>query len=160
MKKNDIITEIYLSKEIKNFKAKLPDAIRDDVVQHVFCEILEKEDEFIIDLHNRGKLKSYIVVCIYNAAKLSKHNSFGRQQSKELYLDILPDHFISQYETPDIDLLSWYENGIIELYAEHNSVRLVCNETHIPKTSIRRTILKARGKINNYNNYIDKTIFR
>lgn len=89
MTKQSILTQIYKSKEVKDCLAYLqPEDLREDILQHCFLELLEKEDSFILDLHERGKLKYYIVKILYNTSRFQKC-SFKKQLGKENPTDIL-----------------------------------------------------------------------
>jgi DNA-directed RNA polymerase specialized sigma24 family protein len=82
-----ILTEIYLSKEVEQVIKKLkPDHLQEDIKQHTFLELFQKEADFIIDLHSRNKLKSYIVKILYNTATYTR-STFAKQQGKETPTD-------------------------------------------------------------------------
>lgn len=81
MTKNNLLSEIYQSKEISEVLAKIQPEIRDDLKQHVFLLLLEKTDEFVLELHNIGKLKNYIVKVICQLVNFKKdkfHTVNGR----------------------------------------------------------------------------------
>lgn len=73
MTKNNLLSDIYQSKEISDVLIKIqPESIRDDLKQHVFLLLLEKSDEFILELHHIGKLKNYIVKVICQLVNFKK----------------------------------------------------------------------------------------
>ncbi len=65
--KNSILAEIYQSKELANCLLLVKkESLRDDIKQEIFLNLLSKDESFIIDLYNRGKIKAYISSCIFN----------------------------------------------------------------------------------------------
>lgn len=86
----DILTTIYNSDEVRLVTKKLkPEHLQEDILQHTFLELYEiagKRPEFIIDLSDRGKLKSYIVKILYNTATYTK-SSLAKQLGKESPMD-------------------------------------------------------------------------
>ena len=74
MDAHQLLTEIYTSQEVKDCITKIrPVDLQQDILQHSFLELLEKDQAFIIDLHKRCKLKPYIVKVIYNTSVFT-HN--------------------------------------------------------------------------------------
>lgn len=149
MDKNKEIEQIYLCKELKELKQRLPLSLRDDLIQFCFLEILEKDDEFLQGLYDKGKLKNYILSFVYLTYKY-QNGKFNKQSLKEDLLDELPD--IIENEAMDIDLhyLYWYDKAILELYAEFGTFQKVADMTNIPMYCVRNTILKTREKIKKY----------
>lgn len=99
--KESLLTEIYSSREVKECLTYLqPEDLREDILQHCFLELLQKSDEFILDLNSRGKLKSYIVKILYNTAHFSK-TSFRKQLGKETPTDILNSINFKEWENED-----------------------------------------------------------
>lgn len=93
--KNELLMKIYDSKEIGEVIGRInPEHLRDDLKQHVFLQLLEKPDEFIIGLETGGKLKNYIVKMICQMVHFKKdkfyfvqgHDSKGNQ--REIYVDL------------------------------------------------------------------------
>jgi hypothetical protein len=82
MTKDSLITEIYTSKEIGEVILKIqPEHLRDDLKQHVFLLLLEKEEEFILELHKIGKLKNYIIKILFQLVHFKKdkfHTIYGK----------------------------------------------------------------------------------
>lgn len=187
MDKNKVITEIYLSKEVEKLKSKLPNGHADDIIQHVFLTIFELPEAKVLDLINQNKLKAYILVCIWNASKMTKTNSFGRSVTKEFLVDSFnnityDDEWFDLYQTylgkesftkhianeladvtfdkPDVECLKWYHKELIEMYADYGSFNEISIQTKIPISSVRHAIIKARKQIKRYNDNLNKTVFR
>ena len=101
--KSEILTEIYLSAEVETMIRSLkPCHLQDDIKQHCFIELLEKDEAFIMDLHARGKLKNYIVKVLYNTARFTR-TSFSKQQGQEIVFSEIDAKkaFKSKYESED-----------------------------------------------------------
>jgi DNA-directed RNA polymerase specialized sigma24 family protein len=79
LSKSLVLTQLFGSKEVSDVLKKInPSYIREDVKQHVFLILFEKEEAFIIDLYTRGKLKGYVAKTLYNTANYSQ-SSFNRE---------------------------------------------------------------------------------
>jgi DNA-directed RNA polymerase specialized sigma24 family protein len=147
--KSEILTEIYLSAEVeKMIRSLKPCHLQDDIKQHCFIELLEKDEEFIMDLHNRGKLKNYIVKVLYNTARFTR-TSFTKQLGKETPTETFEDVPEEEYEEVSVNIenLHWYKREVLKLYAEQGTYQKVSDLTHIPMTSIYQTVLEARKQV-------------
>lgn len=147
--KTDILTEIYLSKEVEAMiKSLRPEHLQQDIKQHCFMELFEKEDSFILELHSRGKLKSYICKVLYNTARFTR-TSFSKELGREVPTETFEDLADPEYEEVNLDLkyLNWYKKEILELYAEHGTYQKVADLTQIPMSSIYNTVLQTRKEI-------------
>lgn len=149
MESTQIIADIYQSSEITEVLSKVnPEHIRDDLRQHIFLELLEKPDAFIVDLNKRGKLKCFIVKMIYNTSRFTK-SRFAKERGKEVMVDQLPD-IIEEVEEEiviPIDKIKEYDGGLLQLYAEFGTYQRVSTLTGIPVTSVFNTIKKAKRNI-------------
>jgi hypothetical protein len=90
MTKDQLLSEIYQSTEVKVMIASLqPKHLQQDILQHCFLELFEKKEEFILDLHTRGKLKHYIVKILYNTARFSR-TTFAKTLGQDIsFSDVL-----------------------------------------------------------------------
>lgn len=87
MTASSLLTEIYQSKEIGEVIGKIePEHMRDDLKQHVFLTLLEKEESFILELHGKGKLKNYIVKVICQMVHFTgdKFHRINRRSTENL----------------------------------------------------------------------------
>lgn len=151
MTKDSILTEIYQSKEVEvMIRSIKPDHLQQDIRQHCFLELFEKSEEFILDLHNRGKLKNYIIKILYNTSKWSCTN-LHKQLGKETPTEIFNDSECEIYEEiniePVLKSIYWYKAELIRLYAEHGTYQKVSDLTGIPLKSVYMTIIEARKEI-------------
>lgn len=157
-----ILTRIYESKEIKEVIMRLkPEHLQQDILQHTFLELFEKEESFILELDGRGKLKAYIVKILYNTATYSR-SSFAKALGKETPTDICGDakYEVIRYEDEEkertesnnsvacaVSNLHWYKANMLAIYAELGTYKAVSEKTKIPLSSVFKTITEARKEI-------------
>lgn len=151
MDKNSLLAEIYQSKEVEAMVRSIkPAHLQDDIRQHCFLELFEKSEEFILDLHARGKLKNYIIKVMYNTSRWSR-TTLSKQLGNEIPTEAFTDTECDVYNEVDIEpameKIYWYEAGLIRLYAEHGTFQKVSDITKIPLKSVWTTIVEARKKI-------------
>jgi len=152
MTKNSILSEIYQSKDLDvMIRSIKPQHLQDDIRQYCFLELLEKSEEFVLDLYNRGKLKGYIMRVIYNTSKGNKHNGLKIQLGNETPTEVIPECICEQYEEINIEPVLkdvyWYKTELLRLYAEHGTFKKVSDLTKIPLKSVYTTIVEARKEI-------------
>lgn len=147
--KSQILTEIYKSHEVKKMIQSLrPIHLQQDILQHCFLELFEKDEKFIVDLYDRGKLKNYIVKTLYNTARFTR-SKFHKELGNEIPVESFADIPVEVYEEIKVDLskLYWYKKEILELYAKEGTYQRVSDLTHIPLTSVYKTVIEARKEI-------------
>ena len=80
MTSRQIIEQLYTSEDLVQCIAKVqPPEIREDLLQHVFLALLEKDDTLILELHRTSKLTAYVVKMIYNLATWNR-STFNKQK--------------------------------------------------------------------------------
>lgn len=160
VKARDILTEIYCSNDIKEVVSKLkPAHLREDILHHCFTELFSKQENFIIDLYNRGKLKAFIVKMIYNTSVFND-TPFCKEWSlitpgntREVHVDRFKDVVDSTDDdnldelVAVVDTLYWYKKDILKLYAELGTYKEVSEATGIPVTSIHNTMRDVRYEV-------------
>lgn len=159
--KAEILSEIYVSAEVETMIRSLkPQHLQDDIKQHCFLELFEKPEAFIMDLHDRGKLKAYICKTMYNTARFTR-TSFAKEQGKEiLFSDLAPDDEedspIEQFADPgtdndfenievDLSKLHWYKREMLKLSAGIKN----CPSCQTPMATDAEECLKC-GKTNDH----------
>jgi DNA-directed RNA polymerase specialized sigma24 family protein len=147
--KADILSEIYSSDEVaKMIRSLKPQHLQQDIKQHCFLELFEKDEAFIMDLHERGKLKNYIVKVLYNTARFTR-TSFTKQLGRETPTESFEETIDEEYEevTVNLENLHWYNREVLKLYAEEGTYQKVSKLTQIPMTSIYQTVLATRKQL-------------
>jgi DNA-directed RNA polymerase specialized sigma24 family protein len=116
VQRNEILTAIYRSQDITDVMAKVqPEHIRDDLKQHVFLLMLEKEESEFFEIYNAGKLKHFIVKVICNLVHF-KEDKFHRAQRRST------EHLV------DMQFSEWLLGGQQETTREHESDLLIGND--------------------------------
>lgn len=132
----------------------------EDAVQHCFEFMLNKTDEFIIELQANNKLVNYILKKIYCTIK-GINTDFQKDKIKESLLEDLPEHEDLPYN-PEVNLnnIYWFDKEVLILYSEHDcNLSKVSKKTLIPIDSIRRAVTRAVKKFKE-NEEIRQRIFR
>lgn len=155
--KNSLLTSLYQSTELNEVVQKIPDNIRDDIKQHVFLSLFEQPEENILDLHSRGKLKSYVVRAFYMAANYGE-SKFLRQNRRKTEIptdkfQCTPDEDNYDYEelvatcAVKLEAVYWYNRDLLKLYTELGNYRAVAEKTGIPLNSVHDAIKKAKAEV-------------
>lgn len=173
--KNEIISELYLSKEFNDCISKMePDHLQDDLKAEVVLVLLEKPESTILDIHSRGELRFFTTRIILN---LIKSNTSPFYKKYRLHYSSLSQESGNYSSISDsgpkrgpvahesditerlrrelqeervkeyIGKLYWYDREIIELYVRLGNYRAIEKETGIPFESCYSTIKKVIKKI-------------
>lgn len=161
IRKNDIVADLFQSKEFNDCIGKMePAHLRDDLKSEVMLILLETEERKLLDIHSKGGLKFYTVRIIINLIQ-SKTSGFYkryRQQMAELTDRFLADdstdieeraawEAIEEKALSEIDNLYWYNGGMVKLYMQHGNYRAIEKDTGIPYSSAYKTIQKSFEEI-------------
>lgn len=104
MTKNEIIGELFTSKEfISCIKKMEPVSLQDDLKSEVILVLLEKDDDLIHGLHQRNELKYYTVRIILNMIQ-SKSSPFYKTFRKNEVLNL------NGFESYHQDIFSYSES--------------------------------------------------
>lgn len=157
-----LLTEIYISPELSQAMLNVkPDYMRDDVKQEAFEVLFQKNSAFIEDLHERGKLKAYVVKTIYNTANFSNSNinrQYRRRTEAPTESAKLHDRADDEQEAYDYEALVeacpvkleavyWYNRDLLKLYVELGTYRAVAERTGIPRVSVYEAVKKAKEEM-------------
>ena len=161
MGKNEIVAELYSSKEFNDCIGKMePDHLRDDLKAEVALILLETEESKLLQIHASGGLRFYTVRVIMNL--IQSKTSFFYKQYRQQVTEIT-DRFISGEDQDleeratreeleekifsEIDNLYWYNNQMLRLYLKHGNYRAIEKDTRIPYSSAYKTIQKSLEEI-------------
>lgn len=162
LKRNDIITELYLSKDINEAIGKMqPYELQDDLRQEVFLVLCEMDEDRLKQMYEDGYLKYFIVRTILNMAK-SDRSQFAKTFRK-IYEPISEIGVTEEYDESlttklyaSMEILHWYEKEVFKLFSESGNLLQISRDTNIPYRSLLKTIKKVRTllkyKIRNYAN--------
>lgn len=160
MAKNEIIEELYRSKEFNDCINKMePEHLRDDLRAEVVLILLETEEQRLLAIHAAGALKYYTVRIIINLiqSKTSRFYKLYRQQLNEINDRIAYEETdieeraaredIEERALREIDNLYWYNSGIVKLYMKLGNFRAIEKDTGIPYASAYKTVKKSFNEI-------------
>ena len=154
MTARQIIEDLYRSEELRECLSRIkPAELQDDLLQHCFLELLNKDEAIILNLHSEGRFIGYVVKMMYNMVTW-QNSEFNRIKMRE----VLTNDFVhpSEEQTEDIvvplNKLNWVSEKVLVLYAEHKTYRKVGEITGIPHVTIFRMVKTAKKKIKTYIN--------
>lgn len=161
MGKNEIVAELFTSKEFNDCIGKMePEHLRDDLRAEVALILLETDERKLIEIHANGGLKYYTVRIIMNLiqSKTSLFYKLYRQQVVEItdrYMkgedqDIEARALKEDLEDKaikEIDNLYWYNGEMVRLYLKYGNYRAIQQNTRIPYSSAYKTIQKSFEEI-------------
>ena len=159
--KQSILSELYQSKDVAELIRKIkPAGIREDLRQHVFLILCEKDSGSIIEMHSSNQLKflfvRLVMNCIYfsrtpfenlfrNKTEIPTDSAFFLKDSR--HADHNEDHEREIKCKEEYDKLYWYNKELLDRYLHHGNYRAVSEETGIPLKSIYNSVQKAKKQI-------------
>jgi DNA-directed RNA polymerase specialized sigma24 family protein len=159
LSKSCVLANLFTSSEIDEVLQKInPAYIRDDVRQHAFLVLFEKDEAFIIDLHTRGKLRQYVAKTIYNTANFSE-SKFNREYRRHTEIPTESFQCVPDEETDydyealvescnvKLEAIYWYNRDLLRLYVKLGSYRKVSEETGIPVNSVHHAVKQAKEEM-------------
>jgi DNA-directed RNA polymerase specialized sigma24 family protein len=149
MTARQIIEDLYRSSELRECLSKIkPKELQDDLLQHCFLELLNKDEQVILNLHIEGRFIAYVVKMMYNMVNW-KTSEFNRIKTREVLTDNYnhPSEEIKEENLLPLNKLHWVSEKVFTLYAEHGSYRAVGEVTGIPYSTVFRLVKEAKMKI-------------
>ena len=166
MDSSQIILDFYRSGELKKICSTITgnNQLSKDLEQEVVLYLLEKPESKIMDIHNKGYFKFYVVkmvMTLYNCTTTPFSNKYRHNKNDE-YLDKDYDSAETFYNE-NIDVLwalaekeidSWNKNGgfpyekeMLKLFMKTNNMREMNRLTKIPYRSICYTMDEIKKKL-------------
>ena len=166
MDASQIILDFYRSGELKKICTTITgnNQLSKDLEQEVVLYLLEKPQSKIMDIHNKGYFKFYVVkmvMTLYNCTTTPFSNKYRHNKNDE-YLDKDYDSAETFYNE-NIDVLwalaekeidSWNKNGgfpyekeMLKLFMKTNNMREMNRLTKIPYRSICYTMDEIKKKL-------------
>ncbi len=149
MTSRQIIEDLYRSEELRECLSKIkPKDLQDDLLQHCFLELLNKDESLIVNLHLEGRFIAYVAKMMYNMVNW-KTSEFNRIKTREVLTDNYnhPSEEIEEENLLPLNRLHWVSEKVLTLYAEHGSYRAVGEVTGIPYSTVFRLVKEAKIKI-------------
>lgn len=161
--RNEIIEELYLSKDISQALRKMqPASLRDDLRQEMFISLCTLSDEKFWNLYENKALKFYLVRAMLNMIYSTKHTDIFFKNYREKFetlenfnnledkVDNSKDFKEQLFDNLDNNRkqLCWYENSLLEQYIQCNYNQMELHrKTKIPYQSIVKTIALIKKKL-------------
>lgn len=161
--RNEIIEELYLSKDISQALRKMqPASLRDDLRQEMFISLCTLSDEKFWNLYENNALKFYLVRAMLNMIRSTGMNqpffrNFRAKFESIEEIEHLEDQIDNSKDQKEIlfDLLDskrktlcWYEDRLLDQYVESGFNQMdVHRKTKIPYPSIVKTIALIKKKL-------------
>lgn len=165
MTKNDILSELFLSKDFRSCISKMePAHLQEDLKGEVMLILCEYNPDKIQELYAEGKLKFFTVRIILNLirSKTSKFYKTYRKQEQNISISENTGDNETPFQLSDeqtnwertkqnmesdaldaIESLYWYDKEIVKLYLKHGNYRAVEEVTGIPFESIYKTVQRS-----------------
>jgi hypothetical protein len=161
--RNQIIEELYLSKDIASALRKMqPASLRDDLRQEMFISLCNLPEEKFWNLHENNALKFYLVRAMLNMIRSTGMNqpffkNFRAKFESIEEIDNIADQIDDRKDEKEklFDLLDerrkdlcWYENTLLDQYVASNFNQMELHrKTRIPYPSIVKTISLIKNKL-------------
>jgi hypothetical protein len=158
MNKHDIISKMYLDKDINQAISKMqPVELQEDLKQEIFLVLCEMNDERLCGMWTSGYLKYFIVRTMLNMAKSDRSTFFNMfRKSFTEYCDNYEKADIISGVDEEMDgklkksmgELHWYEKNLFEKYSENGrNILKLSRDTKIPYRSLFKTVTKVKKKL-------------
>ena len=167
MARNQIISELYTSKEISQALRKMqPAHLRDELKQEMFVSLCSISDEKFWHLYENKALKFWLVRCMLNTVYSTGINQpffkNFRHKHEELYAnepEFYANHVTTDEERNHLEVLfdqmeekraglSWYENELLNTWSDLNfNQKEISRKTGIPYMSVVKTISVIKQKL-------------
>lgn len=155
MTREEVISRLYRDKDLADAIGKMePAQLRDDLRQEMFLVLCEMNEERLMDMHEKGYLKFFLVRTMLNMIKSDRstfYNKFRRTHSE------YEDRHDPKDEQPEdnsetvarlndrMSELHWYAAKVFELYSDNGrNIMKLSRETRIPYRSLFKTIRAVR----------------
>jgi hypothetical protein len=161
--RNEIIEELYLSKDISQALRKMqPASLRDDLRQEMFISLCTISDEKFWNLYENNALKFYLVRAMLNMIRSTGMNqpffrNFRAKFESIEEIENLEDQIDNSKDQKEIlfdlldskrKMLCWYEDRLLDQYVESGFNQMdVHRKTKIPYPSIVKTIALIKKKL-------------
>lgn len=137
---NDIISELYICKDIERVINTLPAYCKEDIKQNAFLKLIQVNSSLVLELYNSGKLNAYAYRVIINEFK-----DFIKKNKESVGIENL-ELKNEEYEEININFesLEWHEAEILKLREQHTlrGIEQLTNISHNTINSILNNISK------------------
>lgn len=154
MVKNEIIEELWSSKEVNDAFSKMqPEELQYDLKAEVFVVLCEMEDIKLIGMYERNEIRFYLVRTMLNMIKSDRSQFWKKYRNFVEYdhnekVENTQNSIIDIMEL-SIEKLHWYQKEILRLYTfEFNkNAKELSRNIGIPYMSIIRTLKQTKNEL-------------
>ena len=141
---NDIISELYICKDIERVVNTLPVTCKEDIKQNAFLKLIQVNSSLVLELYNSGKLNAYAYRIIINEFK-----DFIKKNKESIGIENI-ELKNEEYEEININFesLEWHEAEILKLREQH-TLRGIEQLTKISHNTINSILNNISKKIIN-----------
>ena len=141
---NDIISELYICKDIERVVNTLPVTCKEDIKQNAFLKLIQVNSSLVLELYNSGKLNAYAYRIIINEFK-----DFIKKNKESIGIENI-ELKNEDYEEININFesLEWHEAEILKLREQH-TLRGIEQLTKISHNTINSILNNISKKIIN-----------
>lgn len=154
MTRSKILSDLYYDKTFCGFIKKMrPVNLQEDLKAEVLLIMSEVSEDKLLGLYERGKIVGFAIGITIRQIK-SNTSAFYKKYRTEIpglkaeleYCDNA-QLTLAKAAIGELDNLTWYERGLIDLYCDLGNYRAVETETGIPHISVYLTVKNACEKI-------------
>ena len=164
--RDEIISKLYLDKDIDEAISRMdPPHLREDLKSEMFLVLCNMDESRLIDMHNNGYLKFYLVRTMLSMIKSDRstfYTKYRRVHSEWTEKNDQIDDTDKSYDEivvklkKSMEVLHWYEKSLLEIYVDNGgNILKISRDTGIPYRSLMKTFKKIRTllkyKIKNQN---------
>lgn len=141
---NDIISELYICKDIERVVNTLPVSCKEDIKQNAFLKLIQVNSSLVLELYNSGKLNAYAYRIIINEFK-----DFIKKNKESIGIENI-ELKNEEYEEININFesLEWHEAELLKLREQH-TLRKIEQLTNISHNTINSILNNISKKIKN-----------
>lgn len=167
MNKFKIIENLFRDKECVDYclKVSRDKNIAQDLIQYGCEQLLNRDESFIIELHNTGSLKKYFAGIIYKSFNSDRSGFYNEHLKK---IDSIKDYLVDLDSNNKPDLFynikredieseilayevisekNWYEASIFRLYLDYGNLRSLSEALSIPVSSLAISIKNIKKRL-------------
>ncbi len=153
MTRNQILSELYSDKKFCGFIKKMrPVNLQEDLKSEVLLIMSEVSEDKLTQIHTNGKLSFFAIGVTIRQIK-SNTSAFYKKYRIELpgLTEVescdSSQLILAKSAISELDNLTWYERGLVDLYCDLGNYRAVETETGIPHSAVYLTVKGACEKI-------------
>ena len=154
MTRTAILSELYHDKRFCGFIKKMrPVNLQEDLKAEVLLIMSEVSEDKLTEIHNKGKIVFFAIGVTIRQIKSNTSAFYKKYRTEipgltgELEQADTAQLTLAKSAIAELDNLTWYERGLVDLYCDLGNYRAVETETGIPHSAVYLTVKGACDKI-------------